>query len=128
MVAHRLYGLRARSGTSLPLLALLTVSGCAEVPRHAVSPVPAHAVTATPSAPPVAPETLDANGKPILFNDPPAPPDTPVCGRQAREADAIGASLLAPRLSATGICASFTCYDPLTATYIGADGYRHVCR
>jgi hypothetical protein len=71
---------------------------------------------------------LDETGKPILFNDPPAPPDTPLCGREAREANAIGATLQGPRVAGSGICASFACYDPLTATYIGADGYRHVCR
>lgn len=74
------------------------------------------------------PLPTDQNGKPILFNDPPASPDTLLCGLQAREANAIGASLPSARLASIAACASFTCYDPLTATYIGADSYRHVCR
>ncbi|WP_428394708.1 hypothetical protein [Lichenicoccus sp.] len=120
-------GLIATYCGNLLLLGLLALSRCAEAPHPAVIAVRAPA-TVAPVARLVVPGALDANGKPIPFNDPPAPPDTPLCGRQARETNAIGASLLAPRLAATGICASFTCYDPLTATYLGADGDRHVCR
>ena len=85
-------------------------------------PVAASGVAAGPETGP------DADAKPVLFNDPPARPDTPLCGRQAQEVNAIGTALQGPRVAASGICASFACYDPLTATYIGADGYRHVCR
>ena len=63
-----------------------------------------------------------------LSNDPSASVDTPLCGRQARDANAIADTLLPSRLAASGACAGFACYDPLTATYIGADGFRHVCR
>ncbi|TLU74270.1 hypothetical protein [Lichenicoccus roseus] len=79
-----------------------------------------------PGIPPSA--SLDENGHPILFNDPPASPDTPLCGREARERNAIGAQIQAARVASSGVCSSFACYDPLTATYIGADGYTHVCR
>lgn len=108
----------ARHG--LLLVALLGVARCAE-------PLPAGAgplrpAAAAPAASPV------ADGKPVLFNDPPARPDTPLCGRQAQEVNAIGAVLQGPRVAASGICARFACYDPLTASYLGADGYRHVCR
>ncbi len=77
---------------------------------------------------PAAPVPLDENGHPMLFNDPPASPDTPLCGREARERNAIGTQIQGERVASSGICATFACYDPLTATYIGADGYTHVCR
>jgi hypothetical protein len=113
----------------LPMLALLALARCAAPVPHATpeamrAPLPASAPGAF--APPAV--ALDENGKPILFNDPSAPPDTPLCGREAQEANAIGAALQGSRVAASGICAAFACYDPLTATYIGADGYRHVCR
>ncbi len=121
----------------LLLSASLGVARCAEPPP--VAPVPTIASKAAPapaSLPPASPPAAasgvaagpDADGKPVLFNDPPARPDTPLCGRQAQEANAIGAGLQGSRVAASGICAGFACYDPLTATYIGADGYRHVCR
>ena len=128
-----------RSGAARSALLLLASFGivrCAEPPKS-VQPVPvvARPAVAAPGAQPAAPPAVagmgaapDADGKPVLFNDPPARPDTPLCGRQAQEANAIGASLQGPRVAASGICAGFACYDPLTATYIGADGYRHVCR
>ena len=127
-MAHPLHGLLATCCGNLPLLGLLALSRCAETPHPTAVAVHAPAAIAAPAARTAGPGSLDARGTPIPFNDPPAPPDTPLCGNQARETDAIGASLLAPRMAATGICASFTCYDPLTATYFGADGYRHVCR
>ena len=101
------------------------------VVAHPAAKAPATPPAAAPAAPPAVSGVAaapDADSKPVLFNDPPARPDTPLCGRQAQEADAIGAALQGPRVAASGICASFACYDPLTATYIGADGYRHVCR
>ncbi len=131
--------------SGLLLAPLAGLAGCAEpapVPAP-VSPAPViigaarPAATAPGTTPGMAPGAagpgqeaagLDASGKPVLFNDPPAPPDTSLCGRQAREANAIGVTLQGPRVAASGICASFACYDPLTATYVGADGYRHVCR
>ncbi len=88
-------------------------------PAPAQTIMPAAAVAAVP---------LDENGKPVLFNDPPTSPETPLCGREARELNSIGSEIQGTRVASSGICASFACYDPLTATYIGADGYRHVCR
>ena len=113
----------------LPMLALLALARCAAPapqagPVAARAPLPASAPGAF--SPPTVP--LDEHGKPILFNDPSAPPDTPLCGREAQEVNAIGDALQGSRVAASGICAAFACYDPLTATYIGADGYRHVCR
>ena len=84
-----------------------------------------------PPPPPAVPRATAgvlAEGKPPLLNDPSAAPNTPLCGQQARERNAIGAALQAPQLAASGVCAGFACYDPLTATYLGADGYEHVCR
>lgn len=124
----------AQSG--LLLFALLGIVRCAEPPHGTPAPATARAAATAPVNPPAAAPGVaagaqtaaDADSKPILFNDPPARPDTALCGRQAQEVNAIGAMLQGPRVAASGICASFACYDPLTATYIGADGYRHVCR
>ena len=135
-------GLSKAGRVGLLLSVSLGVAHCA-APPTAPAPGPAIASQAAPAPASLPPASLpaaasgvatgsgtapDADGKPVLFNDPPARPDTPFCGRQAREVDAIGATLQGPRVAASGICASFACYDPLTATYIGADGYRHVCR
>jgi hypothetical protein len=118
----------------LLLVALLGVARCAEpLPAGAgpLRPAAAAPAAATPPRRPAAAAPAAspvADGKPVLFNDPPARPDTPLCGRQAQEVNAIGAVLQGPRVAASGICARFACYDPLTASYLGADGYRHVCR
>jgi hypothetical protein len=113
----------------LPVLALLALARCAAPGPHA-TPAATRAPLPAPAPGAFAPPTvaLDENGKPILFNDPSAPPDTPLCGREAQEANAIGDAVQGARVAASGVCAAFACYDPLTATYIGADGYRHVCR
>lgn len=124
----------ARAGL---LLILSGVAGCATPDTAPVAAGrPPQASVAAPTGPVSAASpgaqqntaSLDSNGKPLLFNDPPAPPDTPLCGRQAREINGIGTTLQGSRVATSGICSSFACYDPLTATYIGADGYRHVCR
>ena len=97
----------------------------AQLPAKMSGQMPPGAPGAEPS-----PGSTEAgqDAKPVPFNDPPAAPDTPLCGRQAQERNAIGAALQGQKVAASGICAGFACYDPLTATYIGADGYRHVCR
>ena len=114
--------------TAALLAAGLAVTRCAEPPTPAAVAPGQPRVLAVPAQTPPPAVTLDEAGKPVLFNDPPAPPGTPLCGSAAQQADAIGFALQGARVAATGICASFTCYDPLTATYLGADGYRHVCR
>jgi hypothetical protein len=126
--------------SGLVLASVVGLAGCAE-PAAAPAPVGIGVARPAATAPTTPPGTtsgttvpgqeaasLDGSGKPVLFNDPPAPPDTALCGRQAREANTIGVTLQGSRVAASGICASFACYDPLTATYVGADGYRHVCR
>ncbi len=120
-------GYRVGGAASLAaiLAATLALAGCADTPPPAAAPV---AVVA--AAPPRA-QGIVLSPQPqgaVLANDPSAPADTPLCGAQAREADAIGQSLLPQQYAQAGICSSFACYDPATATYIGADGYRHVCR
>ena len=70
----------------------------------------------------------DNAGGVALTNDPSAPADTPLCGVAAKETNAIGQTVLSRQYASAGICSSFACYDPATATYTGSDGYRHVCR
>ncbi len=61
-------------------------------------------------------------------NDPSAAPDTPLCDRAARER-VVAAEAVSPFVMASGsACLATACFDPLTSTYIGADGYRHVCQ
>jgi hypothetical protein len=101
-------------------------AGCAdETPPAAPAPV----ATAAPAAPAHGGIVLNPTGSAApLSNDPSAPADTPLCGTAAREANGIGQAVLSHQYAQAGICSSFACYDPATATYIGADGYRHVCR
>ena len=77
------------------------------------------------------PETgadVNATAAPARLNDPSAAPDTPLCGRAAREA-ADAAAAISPSVTESGnACLASACFDPLTDTYIGADGYRHVCQ
>ncbi len=112
------------------------LSGCADTP----APVPVPAAAAAPAGP--APQRAAAPviagsdqdpaqagaTLPVSLNDPSAPVDTPLCGTAARENNGLGQSLLPRQYAEAGQCASFACYDPATATYLGADGYRHVCR
>ncbi len=115
-----------RIGGAASLAAALALAGCADTPPPpAAAPVAAAAAAPAPTGGIV--RSPQPQG-PVLANDPSAPADTPLCGVQAREADAIGQSLLPQQYAEAGICSSFACYDPATATYIGADGYRHVCR
>ncbi len=107
------------------LAATLALAGCADTPPPEAAP------TAVVAAPPPRAEGIVLSPQPqgvVLANDPSAPADTPLCGAQAREANAVDQSLLPQQYAQAGICSSFACYDPATATYIGADGYRHVCR
>jgi hypothetical protein len=109
-------------------MAALALSGCADVPP----PPPAAApVAAAPTPAPASPSGIVLGPQQqgtTLANDPSAPLDTPLCGIQARENNTMGQALLAQQYARAGICSSFACYDPATATYLGADGYRHVCR
>lgn len=61
-------------------------------------------------------------------NDPSASADTPLCGREAREAVAAAVAISPAVMSGGGACTQTACFDPLTDTYIGADGYTHVCQ
>lgn len=109
----------------------LAVAGCEDAPpAPPASPAP---VAEAPAQPAAAPAGIVLTPQPgasgvALTNDPSAPADTPLCGMAAREADAIAQGLLPRQYATAGICSGFACYDPATATYLGADGYRHVCR
>ncbi|MCQ8241489.1 hypothetical protein [Rhizosaccharibacter radicis] len=104
----------------------LLLSGCEDTP--ATSPAPAATAVAAAPRPAATAAGVAASGTVPLANDPSAPADTPLCGTAAREANDMGRNILASQYAQAGICSSFACYDPATATYIGADGYRHVCR
>lgn len=69
-----------------------------------------------------------AQASTALLNDPSAPSNTPLCGFAAQENNALSRQLMARQYAEAGQCSAYACYDAATATYIGADGYRHVCR
>lgn len=124
---------RAPTGAGA-LALLLALAGCADsapTPAPVATAASAPAKAAAAAAPAAGGIVLNpvaaAPGTP-LANDPSAPTDTPLCGVAARETNAAGQSLLSRQYAEAGICSSFACYDPATATFIGADGYRHVCR
>ena len=96
--------------------------------QAAATPAPAAAAAPQTGGIVLHPQTGDVAGAVALTNDPSAPADTPLCGVAARETNAIGQAALSRRYATAGICSSFACYDPATATYTGSDGYRHVCR
>ena len=128
-------------------LAPLPLSGCDEPPGAAptISAGAAPTMAAPPPSPPGAvpsqtgivagtdqaqaqPSGSTGSTGPVLLNDPSAPSGTPLCGMAARESNALGQALLSRQYAQAGQCATYACYDAATATYIGADGYRHVCR
>ncbi len=129
-------GWRGRAAAML-MVPALGLAGCEDAPAPAAVPVPAPAASAARPAAPggiVLTPQPDGGAGPgpqggvVLANDPSAPADTPLCGGGARERNAIGQSLLPRQYAEAGVCSGFACYDPATATYIGIDGYRHVCR
>ena len=85
------------------------------------APSPETATSATPGSTDQVPEQAREN-------DPSAPLDTPLCGRAAREEIAIDTAISPAVMAAAGSCAATACYDPLTDTYLGADGAHHVCQ
>lgn len=105
------------------------LAGCADAP--AAPPVAEAASRQPKPAPPagivLAPQP-GAPGSVALANDPSAPLDAPACGTAAREAVTVAQAVLPRQNASAGVCSSFACYDPATATYLGLDGYRHVCR
>ena len=115
------------------LLSLLLLAACGEPERAApatqAARPPGFAIQSFPPEAAPAGATLPPGEQPAQAeNDPSAPPDTPLCGTAARETNAAAAAL-SPRTEAEGgACLATACYDALTDTYIGADGYRHVCQ
>lgn len=82
-----------------------------------------------PSAPASSADSGDAGQSATLLpNDPSAPTNTPLCGTAAQEYTALTRQLMPRQYAEAGQCSAYACYDAATATYIGADGYRHVCR
>ncbi len=121
--------------TAILTVSVLALAGCEDTTATAPAPSVAAAPTPAPAAsggivlsPQPDGEAASQPAGVVLANDPSAPTDTPLCGTAARETNAIGQALLPRQYAAAGICQSFACYDPATATYIGLDGYRHVCR
>ena len=128
----------------IAIASLLLASGCAAEP----SPTTADSVTASAAAPTALPaaateptagptvapvagaesgSTAEGIGM-VPSNDPSAPLDTPLCGRAAREQNQAAATIASDVVSGGGACVQTACFDPLTDTFIGADGYRHVCQ
>ena len=120
-------GIGSRALGVLAMCALL-VAGCGAEPAPetaaAPKPVAFRIQTFLPTnAPAGGGETV-----PSAANDPSAPPDTPLCGTASREAAQAAVALSQHTEAEGGACLATACYDALTDTYIGADGYRHVCQ
>ncbi len=101
------------------------------IPIQRFLPEPAPPEPPPPTPAPGAPAPADnaaAGQPPERENDPSAPLDTPLCGRAEREAIAASTAVSPEVIPAAGACAETACFDPLTDTYIGADGARHVCQ
>ena len=131
---------------SLPILAALLMLGACEddtatttaasTPPHPKIPIQQFLPDNVPP-PGTAPAPADNGGAAApdqaaaaaaRVNDPSAPLDTPLCGRAARETIAADAAISPAVIPGAGACAETACFDPLTDTYIGADGARHVCQ
>ncbi len=132
-------GLAALVGRGLvTVLAVLTLSGCADdaspsavAPSSAPAARPAFKVQSflpEEPAPPQSAQGAASNVGPARANDPSAPIDTPLCGQAEREASNFGA-MISPAVTSSGnACLGTACFDPATGTFVGADGYRHVCQ
>ncbi len=121
---------------ALRKLAVATLASCAflvtgcgtEPPAETAAPTPRPPAFRIQTFPPTSAPAGGGEPAPSAANDPSAPPDTPLCGTASREAN-IAAAPLSPHTEADGgACLATACYDALTDTYIGADGYRHVCQ
>ena len=131
----------ARRGR-IAIAVLLLASGCAAEPPAPAGEGVTASVPVGPGSPPVEPASppdeattapagtagaTDASAA-TATNDPSAPLDTPLCGRAARERNQAAAAIASDVMSGGGACVQTACFDPLTDTFIGADGYRHVCQ
>ena len=125
----------SRAAGALVTLLLLAACGGAPPPQTVTAsgrtPPPAFKIQSfAPEMPgaETAPPPAGTGQPPQAQNDPSAPPDTPLCGVEAREA-AQAAAAISPGVDADGgACLAAACFNALTDTYIGADGYRHVCQ
>lgn len=73
------------------------------------------------------PADRSPSGK-VLQNDPSAPITTPLCGRALQEANQSAARVFAGSVTLSSSCPRNACFDPLTGTFIAADGQRSICR
>ncbi|MBB2167043.1 hypothetical protein HLH36_01510 [Gluconacetobacter aggeris] len=108
------------------LCAMALLAGCAKPP----APVAPKPVRHPPLqfAPGTAVEAPPPANEAQLVNDPSAPLDTPLCGAAAHTTQGMAARLNPAPLVSGNACTANACFDPLTGTYIGADGERHICR
>jgi len=109
-------------------LGLLSLAACADQPEDAPAAKPVAKIPPQDFAPGTQVEAPPPANEAQLTNDPSAPTDTPLCGSAAREANAIAAANYPQPAMSGNACVMSACYDAQTATYIGADGNRHVCR
>ncbi|GBQ89481.1 hypothetical protein AA13595_2654 [Gluconacetobacter johannae DSM 13595] len=123
---------RPRPSVARLAVAAMMLSGLAAcAPQPATRPVAQAPAARRPPlqfAPGTVVEAPPPANEAQLVNDPSAPLNTPLCGAAAREAVAAGARLNPAPLTSGNSCVAGACFDPLTGTYIGADGHRHVCR
>ncbi len=112
---------------------IIAASGCADdsASTSLSSPTPqvsrqAFKIQSFQSEAPVGTATLKPST--ARLNDPSAPSDSPLCGRALREADSMSAAISPPSLRSGSACLQAACFDPLTDSFLGADGFRHICQ
>lgn len=118
--------------SSPPTTAAATSAATPKYPIQGFLPDAASSANATGATVPPAAAASGTSGEEEgaenRANDPSAPADTPLCGTAARELAAASAAISPGVMAAGGVCTQTACFDPLTGTYIGADGERHVCQ
>lgn len=115
----------------LSLVVLPLLAACAEqpaAPAQTAAQAPAQKIPPQDFAPGLA-EEAPHTGQKVLLNDPSAPTNTPLCGTALHEANQAGAAVYAQGLASTASsCPQNACFEPLTGTFIAADGNKSVCR
>ncbi|WP_373318213.1 hypothetical protein [Ameyamaea chiangmaiensis] len=110
------------------LVVCAALAGCADQTPQATASQPATHIPPQDFAPGTVVEGPPPANEAQLTNDPSAPANTPLCGTAAREANQIAAANYPEPGRSGNACVLSACYDAQTATYIGADGNRHICR
>lgn len=114
------------NGLGAAMLALpVFLGGCTPVPPAAQQARRTPIQSFAPAT--MQPIASDAS-ETVKLNLPSAPLDTPLCGTALRERAQMGAKIYPQSLASGNACTANACFQPLTGTYIAANGAPMVCR